>query len=92
MHLNSLVEEAQLRMNELSAKIQNEGLGVDSTDKEKQLKSWEWRYRLYKRMKTGYEYARKYATFHNNLLKSFFFFFDQFIPNAWIACLFFLHG
>ncbi|XP_056406576.1 ankyrin repeat and fibronectin type-III domain-containing protein 1 isoform X2 [Hyla sarda] len=58
LHLNSLVEEAQLRMSELSAKIQNEGLGIDSTDKEKQLKSWEWRYRLYKRMKTGYEYAR----------------------------------
>ncbi|XP_069608547.1 ankyrin repeat and fibronectin type-III domain-containing protein 1 [Ranitomeya imitator] len=58
MHLNSLVEEAQMRMSELSVKIQNEGLGVDSTDREKLLKSWEWRYRLYKRMKTGYEYAR----------------------------------
>ncbi|KAM4692089.1 ankyrin repeat and fibronectin type-III domain-containing protein 1 [Rhinophrynus dorsalis] len=58
MHLCALVEEAQQRMNELSAKIQNEGLGVDSTEKEKQLKSWEWRYRLYKRMKTGYEHAR----------------------------------
>ncbi|XP_063817349.1 ankyrin repeat and fibronectin type-III domain-containing protein 1 isoform X2 [Pseudophryne corroboree] len=58
MHLIALVEEAQQRMSELSAKIQNEGLGVDSTDKEKQLKSWEWRYRLYKRMKTGYDHAR----------------------------------
>ncbi|XP_068119519.1 ankyrin repeat and fibronectin type-III domain-containing protein 1 [Hyperolius riggenbachi] len=58
MHLNTLVEEAQQRINELMAKIQNEGLGVDSNEKEKQLKSWEWRYRLYKRMKTGYEHAR----------------------------------
>ncbi|XP_063309415.1 ankyrin repeat and fibronectin type-III domain-containing protein 1 [Pelobates fuscus] len=58
LHLSTLVEEAQQRMNELSAKIQNEGLGVDSNDKEKQLKSWEWRYRLYKRMKTGYDHAR----------------------------------
>ncbi|OCT62709.1 ankyrin repeat and fibronectin type-III domain-containing protein 1 isoform X1 [Xenopus laevis] len=58
MHLTTLVEEAQQRMSELSAKIQNEGLGGDSTDKEKQLKSWEWRFRLYKRMKTGYEHAR----------------------------------
>ncbi|KAM9296333.1 ankyrin repeat and fibronectin type-III domain-containing protein 1 [Gastrophryne carolinensis] len=58
MHLSTLVEEAQQRMSELSAKIQNESLGVDSNEKEKQLKSWEWRYRLYKRMKTGYEHAR----------------------------------
>ncbi|XP_072259420.1 ankyrin repeat and fibronectin type-III domain-containing protein 1 [Pyxicephalus adspersus] len=58
MHLNVLVEEAQQRVNELTAKIQNEGLGIDSSEKEKQLKSWEWKYRLYKRMKTGYEHAR----------------------------------
>ncbi|KAG8446584.1 hypothetical protein GDO86_014149 [Hymenochirus boettgeri] len=58
MHLNALVEEAQQRMSELSAKMQNEGPAGDSTDKEKQLKSWEWRYRLYKRMKAGYEHAR----------------------------------
>ncbi|XP_077315060.1 ankyrin repeat and fibronectin type-III domain-containing protein 1 [Lithobates pipiens] len=58
MHLSTLVEEAQQRMSELTAKIQNESLGIDSSEKEKQLKSWEWRYRLYKRMKTGYEHAR----------------------------------
>ncbi|KAM4664149.1 LOW QUALITY PROTEIN: ankyrin repeat and fibronectin type-III domain-containing protein 1 [Discoglossus pictus] len=57
MHLSTLVEEAQQRMSELSVKLQNEGLGVDSAEKEKQLKSWEWRYRLYKRMKTGFEHA-----------------------------------
>lgn len=59
MHLSTLVEEAQQRMSELTAKIQNESLGIDSSEKEKQLKSWEWRYRLYKRMKTGYEHASK---------------------------------
>uniref|UniRef100_A0A8C5QYS5 Ankyrin repeat and fibronectin type III domain containing 1 n=1 Tax=Leptobrachium leishanense TaxID=445787 RepID=A0A8C5QYS5_9ANUR len=58
LHLSTLVEEAQQRMNELSVKLQNEGLGVDSNDREKQLKSWEWRYRLYKRMRSGYEHAR----------------------------------
>ncbi|XP_053308690.1 ankyrin repeat and fibronectin type-III domain-containing protein 1 [Spea bombifrons] len=58
LHLNTLVEEALQRVNELSAKIQNEGLGVDSSEKDKQLKSWEWRYRLYKRMKAGYDHAR----------------------------------
>ncbi|XP_043855457.1 ankyrin repeat and fibronectin type-III domain-containing protein 1-like [Dromiciops gliroides] len=57
-HLNTLVQEAQQRVNELSAQVENEGFGMDSTDKEKQLKAWEWRYRLYKRMKTGFEHAR----------------------------------
>ncbi|KAM9003549.1 ankyrin repeat and fibronectin type-III domain-containing protein 1 [Sarcophilus harrisii] len=57
-HLNILVQEAQQRVNELSAQVENEGFNMDSTDKEKQLKAWEWRYRLYKRMKTGFEHAR----------------------------------
>nr|XP_020847623.1 ankyrin repeat and fibronectin type-III domain-containing protein 1 isoform X4 [Phascolarctos cinereus] len=57
-HLNTLVQEAQQRVNELSAQVENEGFSMDSTDKEKQLKAWEWRYRLYKRMKTGFEHAR----------------------------------
>ncbi|XP_053564142.1 ankyrin repeat and fibronectin type-III domain-containing protein 1 [Bombina bombina] len=58
LHLSSLVEEAQQRIGELTIKLQSEGLGLDTVEKEKQLKSWEWRYRLYKRMKTGYEHAR----------------------------------
>ncbi|XP_037665459.1 ankyrin repeat and fibronectin type-III domain-containing protein 1 isoform X2 [Choloepus didactylus] len=58
MHLNTLVQEAQERVNELSAQVQNEGFSLDNTEKEKQLKAWEWRYRLYRRMKTGFEHAR----------------------------------
>lgn len=59
MHLSTLVQEAQQRVTELSAQVMNEGLGTDNTEKEKQLKAWEWRYRLYKRMKAGYEHASK---------------------------------
>ncbi|XP_019349911.2 ankyrin repeat and fibronectin type-III domain-containing protein 1 [Alligator mississippiensis] len=58
MHLSTLVQEAQQRVNELSTQVMSEGLGMDSAEKEKQLKAWEWRYRLYKRMKAGYEHAR----------------------------------
>nr|XP_038943308.1 ankyrin repeat and fibronectin type-III domain-containing protein 1 isoform X3 [Rattus norvegicus] len=58
MHLNTLVQEAQDRVSELSAHVENEGFTLDNTEKEKQLKAWEWRYRLYSRMKTGFEHAR----------------------------------
>ena len=49
MHLNTLVQEAQERVSELSAQVENEGFSLDNTEKEKQLKAWEWRYRLYRR-------------------------------------------
>ncbi|XP_029456551.1 ankyrin repeat and fibronectin type-III domain-containing protein 1 [Rhinatrema bivittatum] len=58
VHLSRLVLEAEQRVSELSALVQSEGLGADSAEREKQLKAWEWRYRLYKRMKAGYEHAR----------------------------------
>ncbi|XP_074463855.1 ankyrin repeat and fibronectin type-III domain-containing protein 1 isoform X3 [Larus michahellis] len=58
VHLSTLVQEAQQRVTELSAQLMNDGHGTDNTEKEKQLKAWEWRYRLYKRMKAGYEHAR----------------------------------
>ncbi|XP_069511039.1 ankyrin repeat and fibronectin type-III domain-containing protein 1 [Ambystoma mexicanum] len=58
MHLNSLVQEAQQRVSELSAQVLSESVNMENGDKEKQLKSWEWRYRLYKRMKTGFEHSR----------------------------------
>ena len=60
MHLDTLVQEAQERVSELSAQVENEGFNLDNTEKEKQLKAWEWRYRLYKRMKTGFEHASEY--------------------------------
>ncbi|XP_041076300.1 ankyrin repeat and fibronectin type-III domain-containing protein 1 isoform X2 [Polyodon spathula] len=58
LHLSTLVQEAHQRVSELSAQETSEGLSLDSTEREKQLKGWEWRYRLYKRMKTGFEHAR----------------------------------
>uniref|UniRef100_A0A8C3E9T8 Ankyrin repeat and fibronectin type III domain containing 1 n=1 Tax=Corvus moneduloides TaxID=1196302 RepID=A0A8C3E9T8_CORMO len=58
VHLSKLVQEAQQRVTELSAQVVSEGLGTESAEKEKQLKGWEWRARLYQRMKDGYEHAR----------------------------------
>ncbi|XP_006889517.1 PREDICTED: ankyrin repeat and fibronectin type-III domain-containing protein 1 [Elephantulus edwardii] len=61
MHLNTLVQEAQERVSELSAQVENQGFSLDNTEKEKQLKAWEWRYRLYRRMKTGFEHAMEWS-------------------------------
>ncbi|KAG2460505.1 ANKF1 protein, partial [Polypterus senegalus] len=58
MHLTALVHEAQQRVNELSTQVSAEGLNTDISEKEKQLKAWEWRYRLYKRMKAGFDHSR----------------------------------
>ncbi|XP_030906121.2 ankyrin repeat and fibronectin type-III domain-containing protein 1-like isoform X1 [Melopsittacus undulatus] len=58
LHLSTLVREAEQRVNELTAQVVNEAPNTDCSNKEKQLKAWEWRYRLYKRMKAGFEHAR----------------------------------
>ncbi|XP_077305351.1 ankyrin repeat and fibronectin type-III domain-containing protein 1-like isoform X1 [Lithobates pipiens] len=58
LHLSTLVREAEQRVNDLTAQVVNEAPNADCSEKEKQLKSWEWRYRLYKRMKAGFEHAR----------------------------------
>ncbi|KAM9015946.1 ankyrin repeat and fibronectin type-III domain-containing protein 1-like isoform 1-T1 [Ara ararauna] len=58
LHLSTLVREAEQRVNELTAQVVNEAPNTDCSSKEKQLKAWEWRYRLYKRMKAGFEHAR----------------------------------
>ncbi|XP_010071632.1 PREDICTED: ankyrin repeat and fibronectin type-III domain-containing protein 1-like, partial [Pterocles gutturalis] len=58
LHLSTLVREAEQRVNELMAQVVNEAPNADCSEKEKQLKAWEWRYRLYKRMKAGFEHAR----------------------------------
>lgn len=63
VHLSTLVQEAQQRVMELSAQAGSEGLGTESSEREKQLKGWEWRARLYQRMKDGYEHAREYPAF-----------------------------
>uniref|UniRef100_A0A8D0DTC1 Ankyrin repeat and fibronectin type-III domain-containing protein 1-like n=1 Tax=Salvator merianae TaxID=96440 RepID=A0A8D0DTC1_SALMN len=58
LHLSTLVQEAEQRVSELSAQVVNELPNTDCSEKEKQLKAWEWRYRLYKRMTAGFEHAR----------------------------------
>lgn len=60
LHLSTLVREAEQRVNELTAQVVNEAPNTDCSEKEKQLKAWEWRYRLYKRMKAGFEHAREF--------------------------------
>ncbi|XP_051889018.1 ankyrin repeat and fibronectin type-III domain-containing protein 1 [Pristis pectinata] len=56
-HLSSLIEEARERVNDLTSQVLREA-DNPSTEQRKQLTAWEWRYRLYKRMKTGFELAR----------------------------------
>ncbi|XP_026079062.1 ankyrin repeat and fibronectin type-III domain-containing protein 1-like [Carassius auratus] len=57
-HLSALVQEAQRRASDLSTQVMRESLSLETSDKEKQLKAWEWRCKLYKRMRTGFEHAR----------------------------------
>ncbi|XP_020663849.3 ankyrin repeat and fibronectin type-III domain-containing protein 1 isoform X1 [Pogona vitticeps] len=58
LHLSTLVREAEQQVNDLTAQVGNEVSSADCLEKEKQLKAWEWRYRLYKRMNAGFEHAR----------------------------------
>lgn len=64
-HLSALVQEAQRRASELSTQVMRESLSLETSDKEKQLKAWEWRCKLYKRMRTGFEHARKFLPVPN---------------------------
>ncbi|XP_071264930.1 ankyrin repeat and fibronectin type-III domain-containing protein 1-like [Salvelinus alpinus] len=57
-HLGSLVIEAERRAGELAAQAQRDGLSLEACDKDKQLRAWEWRCKLYKRMTTGFQHAR----------------------------------
>ncbi|XP_029619864.1 ankyrin repeat and fibronectin type-III domain-containing protein 1 [Salmo trutta] len=57
-HLGSLVIEAERRAGELAAQAQRDGLSLEACDKDKQLRAWEWRSKLYKRMTTGFQHAR----------------------------------
>lgn len=63
MHLVTLVQEAEQRVSELQAQVGSEGPGErDVSDRERQLKAWEWRLRLFQRMQTGFEHASKACT------------------------------
>ncbi|XP_060951304.1 ankyrin repeat and fibronectin type-III domain-containing protein 1 [Limanda limanda] len=57
-HLSSLMQEAELRASELAAQAQRDGLAPEAGHKDKQLRIWEWRSKLYKRMSTGFQHAR----------------------------------
>ncbi|KAJ3608308.1 hypothetical protein NHX12_025357, partial [Muraenolepis orangiensis] len=57
-HLSSLVVEAERRADELATQAQKEGLSLDACHKDKQLRAWEWRSKLYRRMRTGFQHAR----------------------------------
>ncbi|XP_067291110.1 ankyrin repeat and fibronectin type-III domain-containing protein 1 isoform X2 [Pseudorasbora parva] len=57
-HLASLVQEAEHRIAELVAQVTEEEPGErEESNRERQLKTWEWKLRLYKRMQTGYTHA-----------------------------------
>ncbi|MGH0117117.1 UNVERIFIED_CONTAM: hypothetical protein FKN15_030962 [Acipenser sinensis] len=59
LHLATLVREAEQRVIDITAQVVNEAPGErDGSEREKQLKGWEWRHRLFKRMKAGFEHAR----------------------------------
>lgn len=60
-HLNSLVLEAERRAVDLAAQAQRDGLSLEACHKDKQLRAWEWRCKLYKRMRTGFQHARESA-------------------------------
>uniref|UniRef100_A0A8C1IDD1 Ankyrin repeat and fibronectin type-III domain-containing protein 1-like n=1 Tax=Cyprinus carpio TaxID=7962 RepID=A0A8C1IDD1_CYPCA len=55
-HLASLVQEAEHRIAELVAQVTGEEPG-EGSNRERQLKTWEWKLRLYMRMQTGYTHA-----------------------------------
>ncbi|XP_041671080.1 ankyrin repeat and fibronectin type-III domain-containing protein 1 [Cheilinus undulatus] len=57
-HLSSLVLEAERRAADLAAQAQRDGLSLEACQKDKQLRAWEWRSKLYKRMRTGFQHAR----------------------------------
>ncbi|XP_049419189.1 uncharacterized protein ankfn1 isoform X1 [Epinephelus fuscoguttatus] len=57
-HLSSLVVEAERRAADLAAQAQRDGLSLEACQKDKQLRAWEWRSKLYKRMRTGFQHAR----------------------------------
>ncbi|XP_030626060.1 ankyrin repeat and fibronectin type-III domain-containing protein 1 [Chanos chanos] len=58
VHLATLVQEAEHRVSELVAQVTGEEPSErEGSERERQLKAWEWRLRLYKRMQTGYQHA-----------------------------------
>lgn len=60
VHLATLVQEAEQRVSALQTQVGSEGPGErEGSDRDRQLKAWEWRLRLFRRMQTGFEHASK---------------------------------
>ncbi|XP_061561556.1 ankyrin repeat and fibronectin type-III domain-containing protein 1 isoform X2 [Phycodurus eques] len=57
-HLAALAAEAERRAAELAARAQRDGLSLEACHKDKQLRAWEWRCKLYKRMESAFQHAR----------------------------------
>uniref|UniRef100_A0AAY4ELP9 Ankyrin repeat and fibronectin type-III domain-containing protein 1-like n=1 Tax=Denticeps clupeoides TaxID=299321 RepID=A0AAY4ELP9_9TELE len=52
IHLETLVREAEQRVAELVSRVTGEG-----PDEREELKAWEWKLRLYRRMETGFHHS-----------------------------------
>uniref|UniRef100_A0AAQ4PQ89 Ankyrin repeat and fibronectin type III domain containing 1a n=1 Tax=Gasterosteus aculeatus aculeatus TaxID=481459 RepID=A0AAQ4PQ89_GASAC len=57
-HLSSLVSEAEQRASELASQAQMEGVSLEVCQRDRQLRAWEWRSKLYRRMAAGLQHAR----------------------------------
>lgn len=74
VHLATLVQEAEQRVSELRVQVGGEAPGErEGSDRDRQLKAWEWRLRLFRRMQTGFEHASKALNNFDASLNSIFF-------------------
>ncbi|CAL8301916.1 unnamed protein product [Lota lota] len=56
LHLSTLLQEADQRVSELRTQLGAEG-EIEGSERERQLKAWGWRQRLFTRMQTGFQHA-----------------------------------
>lgn len=54
-----LVMEAEQRTADLAAQAQRDGLSAEACRRDERLQAWEWRTKLYKRMRMGFQHARE---------------------------------
>ncbi|XP_034049791.1 ankyrin repeat and fibronectin type-III domain-containing protein 1 [Thalassophryne amazonica] len=58
VHLATLVQEAEQRVSELQTQVHGEGPAErEGSDRERQLKAWEGRLQLFRRMQTGFQHT-----------------------------------
>ncbi|XP_062416101.1 ankyrin repeat and fibronectin type-III domain-containing protein 1 isoform X3 [Pungitius pungitius] len=57
-HLSALVLEAEQRASELASQAQMEGVSLEVCQRDRHLRAWEWRSKLYRRMAAGLQHAR----------------------------------